>query len=228
MRSNFFLLCSCICFIALLTTCKKEKCNQHDIADFPFTQGDRSIIPYTGKEILIFKNMYGDSIVFERGVKKFTSIADYQYTRHEALGFNDCQGDYITFEQDEVDFYSSVGHGYLQIILSNSCSFAYPKSGKYIVFNFFPGDSVNLHFDAIFQFSNDTLFDFSDRNDSIVGYHNQITFGAKTYSDVYELYQSNGDPEYNEWYKTAFYSTIDGLVGLRTNYGKLWYLVQKR
>jgi hypothetical protein len=228
MNFNYYFRFFCVFFISLLLDCTKEKCNQQEIANLKFTPGDRAIIPYSGNETLTFKNYFGDSIVFEKGSKKITSNVDYQYTRHEALAFNDCQGNYITYEQDELDFYSSVGYGYLQIILSNSCSFADPKSGKYIVFNFFLGDSVNLHFDAIFQFSNDTLFDYPNKNDSIVAYHYQITIGPKTYSDVYELYQNNINPEYNDWYKTAFYSTIDGLVGLRTNYGKLWYLAQKR
>ena len=82
MKSNFSLLFFCICGIFILSTCNKDKCNQHEIANLTFTNGDRSIIPYTGKEILIFKNTLGDSIVFEKGLKQIISNVEYEYTRH--------------------------------------------------------------------------------------------------------------------------------------------------
>jgi hypothetical protein len=228
MKSNFSLLFFCICGIFILSTCNKDKCNQHEIANLTFTQGDRSIIPYTGNETLIFKNTLGDSIVFEKGLKQISSNVEYQYTRHEALGNNDCQGDYITSEKDEMDFYASIGKGFLKIYFSNSYSFDHPVPIKYIDFILMPTDTVELAFLARFKFSNDTLFNYPNSKDSIIAYHNQITIGLKTFSDVYELYTSYIPLESPEWYKTAFYSTKDGLIGLRTNYGRLLYLDSKR
>jgi hypothetical protein len=212
-----------------LTCCKKEKCDEKDVADFTFTPGDRAIIPYMGKEILTFKNVSGDSIVCKNGVRKITTNIDYQYTQHEADGMNGCRGDLITFESNEVDFYSGSGFRYINIAISNTCNFAFQVSGKYISFILNPADSVRSFFQGGFSFSNDTLFNLAnDPFNSIVAFHDHISIGPKSFSKVYELYSSNLDPEYNEYYETAFYSTIDGLVGLRTNYGRLWYLDQKR
>lgn len=222
-----FLLLYCFCCIATLSDCNKVKCVQHEVAYLPFTEGDRSIIPYTGNEILIFKDTIGDSIIFEKGLKTISSKVEYEYSDHEAEEHNYCRGDYITSENDEIDFYSKIGSGYLQILLFNGAYFKNPKSVKLILFNFQPGDDVSLRFDADFMFSNDTLFNKPNNLDSITGFHHQIIIGSKTFTNVYELYGYNHVSDSNEWYKTAFYSLIDGLVGLRTNSGRLLYLDRK-
>lgn len=228
MKSKILFSFYCFCCIVSLSNCNKEKCNQNEIANLTFTNEDRSIIPYTGNETLIFKNTLGDSIVFEKGLKQISSNVEYQYTRHEALGNNDCQGDYITSEKDEIEFHASFGKGSLRIYFSNSYSFDHQISIKYIDFILMPTDTLELAFLARFEFSNDTLFNYPNSKDSIVAYHNQITIGPKSFSDVYELYTCYIPLESPEWYKTAFYSTKDGLIGLRTNYGRLLYLDSKR
>jgi hypothetical protein len=229
MKSKILLFFYCIICVVLLPNCNKEKCNQHEIANLTFTNLDRSITPYTGNETLIFKNIFGDSIVLEKGSKTISSNVEYEYTRHEALAHNDCQGDFITSEKDDITFHASIGKGYLNIELWNSFSFDYPTSIKYINIATRPTDTVEVDFAARYRFINDTLFNYPMDPDSIVVYHDQITIGPKTFSDVYELYTFYySPPDSIEWYNTAFYSIKEGLVGLRTNYGKLLYLDSKR
>ena len=234
MKSLFLLLCSCIGFLALLSNCSNnskenwQPCIHNERAKLTFTQGDRSIIPYTGNETLIFKDTIGDSIVFEKGTKKISSNVEYQYTLDEAQEHNNCTGDYITTEQDLTGFSASDGKSYLQFFFTNSYTFDYPESIKYFQLSF-DADTVEMSFSASYKFSNDTLFPYPYKNhDSIVNFHNQLTIGGKTFSNVYELYAKFIPPHVAEWYIRAYYSTIDGMVGLRTNKGRLLYLDSKR
>ncbi len=234
MKSFFLLPFCCIVVIVMLSNCSNnskenlQPCIHHERAKLTFTQGDRSIIPYSGNETLIFKNTSGDSIVFEKGSRNIGFNVEYQYTLHEAQEHNNCTGDYITVEKDQTDFYASVGKAHLQFFFTNSYTFDYPESIKYFLLSFVP-DTVEMNFTAFYKFSNDTLFPYPDKNhDSIVNFHNQLTIGPKTFLNVYELYAKQIPPHAAEWYIRAYYSTIDGLVGLRTNFGRLLYLDRKR
>jgi len=233
MKLKFFILIYCIISLIILPGCynynknKEQPCINHERAKLTFTQGDRSIIPYVGNETLIFKDTLGDSIVFEKGSRKISSNVEYQYTLDEAQEHNDCQGDYFTVEKDETKFYAREVNAYLQFFITNSYTFDYPESIKYIYIAFVP-DSIEMHFSALCKFNNDSLFPYPNNHDSIVNFFNEVTIGPKTFSNVYELYTSHIPHNTKEWYIRAYYSTIDGMVGLRTNKGRLLFLASKK
>lgn len=233
MKSLFLLLCSCVGFLALLSNCSNnskenwQPCIHNERAKLTFNQGDRSITPYTGNETLIFKDTIGDSMVFEKGAWNIGFNVEYEYTLHEAQEHNNCTGDYITVEKDDLNFYAKEGKAYLHFSISNSYTFDHPESIKYFDITFVP-DTLEMYFSALYKFSNDTLFPYPNNHDSIVNFHNQITLGPKTFSNVYELYAIHIPTNVPEWYNRAYYSTLDGLVGLRTNNGRLLYLASKK
>jgi hypothetical protein len=222
---NFLLISVVIgLLIVLCTSC--YKCAQNQTANLSFTPNDLRINPYTGFETLIFKNLYGDSIVFSHGKRETEQYTQYQYDYETAkLDHHGCQGDYFTAQKNWTVFQTnSVENGSnLDINLYFIYTLYNPASGKMINLFFFHGKD-NSGFDGDFLFDNDTLYNYNINHDSIVAYHNVLTLGPKQYTNVYELYCHNGDPRNQEWFSIAYYSMKTGFCGFRSNFGAVWYL----
>jgi hypothetical protein len=216
-----------ICCISFFSNCNKTKCNQQEISHLTFTEGDRTIIPYSGNETLIYKNTDGDSVIFSNCLNNVGLKKEYALTAYEAQDFNGCRGNYLTSEYINMGFNSQNNLGGLNIILTNKATYYNPASIKNIYIYFCPRFGSEVGFTADFQFSNDTLINYADKFDSIVAYYNSITLGSRTFNKVYELYSHNSIPPQEEWGEIGYYSIVEGMVGIRSNYNKIWYLDRK-
>ena len=80
--------------LILFSSC--YKCEQQQTATLRFTNDELKINPYSGNELLIFKDINGDSIAFPKGVRDTRNMRIYQYD-YEAAKFDHhgCQGDYF-------------------------------------------------------------------------------------------------------------------------------------
>jgi len=209
----------------VLSNCKKS-CEQNQVVDLKFSQEDLKINSYSGNEVLIFKNLSGDSLAFNKGMRYHEPYIRYKIDYEEAkLYHNGCQGDYFNAEQNETIFWALAYDSTtkLSITLSFLYSFDNPTYKKSINLFFFHARDKSA-FDASFEFRNGSLYNLAGKSDSIVTYHNQLTLGTKTFSGVYELYCPNGDPRNPEWFRIAYYSITEGYLGFLSNLGQLWYL----
>ena len=213
--------------LSFLTSCKK-KCTQDLVGHSILTGGDRSINPYLGSENVKFKTTNGDSFSFTNGLREFGSKTEYEFDAWQAEELGGCRGNYVYNDYDICTFNSQNDSQKIEIYLTNSYIFGVPTEGKQIRFLFDTKEKNITHFLALFNFSNDTLFNTVNKFASIISYHDTIGIGPKTFFKVYELYAFNTDARNIEWYKTAYYSLVEGFVGVRSNLGKLWYLDKKQ
>jgi hypothetical protein len=224
MRNFSFLLKICFAAIIFFSGCKK-KCDQTEIADLRFTTEDFNINPYTENESLTFKDLTGDSIFFNRGTRETSSFTYYQITDDYLIEENNgCRGNYFTLERDNTDFHSNTTANYLseiQIELGYNFSFSDQTPSKYIYFGIYDNQS-NTDFLEACHFTNDSLFN-SGNDNSIYAYHNQISIGPRTFSNIYELHGNNHGNN-SEYFTTAYYSITKGFCGFKTNLGKTIYL----
>ena len=225
-----FILGLCVCILSLVFFSCKKKCEQNQIVDLKFTQNDLIINPYSGDEVLIFKNLAGDSLTFNNGRRYNDRYTEYQIGYEEAKLYNSgCQGDFFNADKNVTIFWR-IPHDSetnLSITLYFLYSFKNPTLKTSINLFFFHGRDIT-GFDATFEFRKDSLFNFPGKPDSIVAYHDQIMIGTKTFYRVYELSCQNGDLRNLEWFKIAYYSITEGYLGFLSNLGQLWYLDRKK
>jgi hypothetical protein len=216
-------------FLSILSSCNKEPCDESAVANLILTESDRKINPYSGNEVLVFKNMNNDSFEMNLGAKKSGTHVQYRYAQDYADQYHDgCQGNYFTSDYEYFSVRSSNDSNLIMINLGNSYSFDYPTSNKKVFLFFDTKDSKGWCFAGTFNFSNDSLIDNPKNNyDSIVAFHDQIVIGPKSFKNIFELYTPCPSPRCTEWFCTAYYSITDGFVGLRSNFGKIWYLDEK-
>jgi hypothetical protein len=195
-----------------------------------FTTDELAINPYITNKILIFRNTTNDSIIFSKVSRSREKGTVYMYDSERARIDNDnCQGDYFISEKDFTFMRGSDTNAYISINLGFLYSFTNPTFDKYMFFEmYFPDEGV-MNFTAFFRFTADTIynypFDNQNYEDSVVTLHSQISIGPKYFQNVYELYCNNSpDPRYNDWISIVYYSIKEGVVGCRTNLGKIWYL----
>jgi len=212
-------------FFVYFSSCKK--CTQNELSNLKFTTEDLSINPYTPNELLVFKNLTGDSIVFPQGKRDTYSStyhqnpdADYNHT---------CPGNYYSKETNQTDFYTNSGafSPYLGITLGFDFSFNNPTSEKSIFLEIFSPTVSISGFYGSYLFDNDSIFNYSKKFDTIVAKHLHIMIGPRTYTNVYELYAINVEGINPEWFSIAYYSIEEGFCGFKTNYGNIWYLDRK-
>ena len=91
--------------------------------------------------------------------------------------------------------------------------------------------SLDLNIDSIRDFSgqyvfiSDTLYNgqhIDGLGTMIKGFYSTMQLGQKSYYNVYELDGDYGSPNITEWISSVYYCFSDGLVGCRTNKGKLF------
>jgi len=207
------------------SSCKK--CTQNELANLKFTTEDLSINPYTPNELLVFKNLTGDSIVFPQGKRDTYSStyhqnpdADYNHT---------CPGNYYSKETNQTDFYTISGtvSPYLGITLDFQFSFSSPVYDKSIFLEFFGPNKDISGFYGIYLFKTGSLFNYPKGIDTIVGKHSQLTIGPRTFTNVYELLGTHMNEGHSEWFSICYYSIEEGFCGFKSNYGTIWYLDRK-
>jgi len=210
----------------LFTNC--NKCTQQQIAYLQFSSEELNINPYSGNEILIFKDSVGDSVVFPKGIRNTEVSKHYQFDEQTAdLDHHGCQGDYYYKSTNSTIKHFATGNILLDIKLSFYYTFSNPSTDR--CFNlYFSFDSIsNFCFQGYYKFKPDSLITDPLSGDAVVIYYKSLTIGPKTFQNVYQL---SGDKLSvgQEWLPTAFYSMQSGLVGFKTNLGRIWYFDKLR
>jgi hypothetical protein len=224
---TFFILL--LVLLSLLIGCKKTKCVHNQVAHLTLSQNDRLIDPYIGNETLIFKNANGDSIVLTNGSRTTGTTTLYEYAQSYADEYHDgCTGDYFSREYDDLNISSQDDSNLITITIAYNYWFNNPDTTKSVNFYFNTKDSKGWCFVGHYGFRNDSIISLHDKYDSVVAYHNLISIGPKSFTNVTELYFLCTDPKCVEWYCTAYYSVKEGFVGLQSNFGTMWYLDRKQ
>ena len=214
-----------------LTNC--YKCEQNQVANLKFTQDELKINPYTGNEVLIFKNSNADSIVLPKGYRDSEISEIYKYDYETAkLDHHGCQGDYYYRETNYFSTQQNNPEAGLTIDLYFLYQLSNPTSEKLFDMFIYTKNTTFCGFSGRYQFNVDTLKNYSvystiPDHDSIAAFHSLFVINNKVYTNVYELHCQNKDTRFPEYYSLAYYSIKDGLVGFKTNYGTTWYLDSK-
>lgn len=213
-----FLACSF--FLILFTQC--NKCEQHQSGNLTLTPDDLTINPYTGNELIIFKNLNGDSAVFGQGSRIKTIETQYQYAAGENNG---CRGDYVELESNSTTFKSINTLWRFSIMLSFEYHFSDNSSSRFISFRMSSDQTQNYHgySDRDLKYDVDTLYNRIYLTDTAYQFHRTLTLGQKSFNNVYEI-KLIGSPVSDELATCLYYSITEGIVGFITNRDENWYL----
>jgi hypothetical protein len=212
-----------LCGLLIVTGCKR--CEQSELASLAFTPPEMKINPYSGKEVLTFISLGGDTIVFPAGTRSLLQDQYFRYDYETAkLDHNGCQGDYYYTQQDYTGRWDSIHKSYFALRLGFLYTIARPMAGMYFDMFFSTGNPDSYGFDGDFCFETDTLLNRSGSNDSIRKFHPLLAIGPRSFEKVYELYGYNYKEKTKEGIPFAYYTIKEGLVGFLTNKGETWYL----
>lgn len=211
------IFCYSVLNLILLSFSNCKKCEENKLATLTFTTEELSIDPYSGNERLTFKSLSDDSIVFPQGHRNAEIIEPSKFP----AGDNSCRGDYVSEDLNWLQKYNNEAR--LDIKLFFDYSFDNGTSEKEFELYFY--SQLNIAgFDAFYYFNANSISTINSSNGSITGYYQSIDLGPKSFQYVYELSCPNNDPNHKEGFSSAYYSIKEGLVGFKTNKGKLWYL----
>jgi hypothetical protein len=211
MKKIFFLLTLITFYILIFNSCKKN-CESENLGTFKFTSTDLQIIPYQGKDSLIFSDSLGNLITYN-GIGR-GSVEDY-HDQYPNLNNNPnfCIGDYFYTESNEIDLF---GKNYpfgitIDLDMDSGSSFG-QNIKKFFSLGISYEDIKFWHFGILINFDGLKLID------SNISLKDSLKIGPKTFYSVYVLTQNNDN------LKTVFYTISQGVVGFRTNNGHTSYL----
>ena len=210
---NYFL----ICFI-LFWSFSCDKCQEKQIGYYEFTPQDLQINPYYGHEVILFQNLSGDSLNFSVGDRKTNMIKASQV--HQ----DDCNGNYYMLATNTM-VVSSISNSWQFSITLHS----YPTATSNIydkVIEFeasIPGQSKKTISNANLLYEPDTITGYQ-WNYSDLFFHNSLTVGSKSFTDVYEIELFLQEATLDKWVNKIYYNIKLGIVGFSTNQDELWYL----
>lgn len=224
MKTQLFLVV--LSMLLIFSSCHDKVCHQKELASVMLTPSDFQIVPYNGKETLVFKS------VSERTITYLGNNRNYE-TRivtenPQEYSYSGCKGTYYETNGSVVFFQAAQGFDRFSINMYFTNLFDSSFSKKLIQFGLeFNGDSIRT-FGAEYYFSEDTLYSGKPKygvSTSIKGFYKTIKLGQKYYNNVYEF---NGDYEsrdiQTEWISSLYYNFSNGILGFTTNKGKSWYL----
>jgi len=219
MKIYYYLLAFGAIFMVGFNSC--HKCQEKQYATQTFSQQEIKIIPYTGKETLIFKNSTNDSIVFIGVVRKSgqSKLFSNDPNGDDAMKY-DCFGDYYYSEFNSTTFRYNPENRTFEASLGFSNMFRTGNLEKLIGFNL---SSLNPTFSynyETFCFSADSIFNSSSfPYNKVIAYYVSYQLGNIYYQQVYKLGCKSGN--------YLFYTIKDGLVGFVTNDFNLYTLQKK-
>jgi hypothetical protein len=198
------------------------------LGDKRFTETDLKINPYTGTEILVFKDTIGDSLCFIcEG--RLSSYNHYIYEHYDPESYSGCMGDYYKLEQNTTHFYGGADYSGINIDIGIGNPFLETK--KYIDIYVFYQDTKNWSFGCNFNFDSLSLINVTppaygyDPGGLVLCFNDSLSVGNIIHYSVFTLLQTNGPPLSSESnLKTVYYSIKKGIVGFKTDEGHLWYL----
>jgi len=212
--------------ILIFNSCHEMVCLEKELPSVKFTPSDFQIVPYDGKETLVFKSLNARSITYYGNNRNYETRIVTE--NPQEYSYSGCKGTYYETNGSIVFFQAAEGFDRFSINMYFTNSFDSGFSKKLIQFGLeFNGDSIRT-FGGEYYFSEDTLFSGKPKYGvatSIKGYYKTIQFGQNYYNNVYEF---NGDYEsgdkQSEWISSLYYNFSNGIVGFSTNKGKSWYL----
>ena len=210
-------------FLLTFTSC--NKCHENELQSVNFTQEELKMIPYKGNETLVFKsatepslNYYGTQRTTQSGI----DYEDLKYTEE-----THCKGTYYYTQSSWIEFRAASGDYDIitEMYFTNLFDSGFIK-GIFILGLDLNIDSIR-NFSGQYVFKSDSLYNgkYTDGLGTIIkGFYPSIQLGQKLFYNVYEMDGDYGSPNITEWISSVYYCFSDGLVGFRTNKGKLWYL----
>jgi hypothetical protein len=198
-----------------------HKCQGKQYATQTFSQQELEVIPYTGKEKLIFKNSNNDSIVFI-GVDRISGQSN-QFSNDpngdDAMKY-DCFGDYYFSEFNSTTFRYNPKNRTFWVSLMFSNMFRTGNLEKLIVFNISSLNPTVSYSGESFCFSSDSIFNSTSfPYNKVIAYYDSYQLGNIFYQRVYKLGCKSGN--------YLFYTMEDGLVGFVSAEYNLYTLLQK-
>jgi hypothetical protein len=204
---------------AILTISCQNKCQNSQVADLKFSDEELQINPYTGKERLTYLSSVNDSIVFPEGNRY---SVEQKYFTDPNSPESACKNNYYYGEINSM--YKNDSNSVFNIILSYNYIDYYKNEliKKFVLHIFYK--KLNASFNGSFTFGQDTLMrDKLNNYDSIVDFQMTKVIGPRTFYKVYELYAHNEGTHDTAWIPSVFYNIEQGLVGFKTNIGKIYY-----
>jgi hypothetical protein len=209
--------------LLLITSCKK--CHENELSSVQFSQNELNMIPYKGNETLVFKSTTEPFLSYN-GTERITQSGIY-YEDLKNVEETHCKDTYYYSQSSWIDFRSA--HG--DYNLRTEMYFTNLFDSGYIEGIFIFGLGLNINsirdFSGQYVFESDTLYSgkyIEGFSKIIKGFYSTIQLGQKSYHNVYEFDGDYSSPNATEWISSVYYCFSDGLVGFRTNKGKLWYL----
>jgi len=223
MKKQSFLLGVLVISLLLINSC--QKCHENELSSVKFTQNELKMIPYTGNDTLLFKSATEPSLSYYGTERTTQSGIDYEDLKN--VEETHCKGTYYYSQSSWIDFRSA--HG--DYNLRTEMYFTNLFDSGYIEGIFIFGLGLNINsirdFSGQYVFELDTLYSgkyIEGFSKIIKGFYSTIQLGQKSYHNVYEFDGDYSSPNTTEWISSVYYCFSDGLVGFRTNKGKLWYL----
>ena len=216
-----------ILFLQLLCIAGCHKCNQVELPTLKFSTKDREINPYTGNEILSFKEIGDDSLKYQCEGRKYLSTL-YQQNDQTYVGNHGCPGDYYWSDEDNTKFTVYGGTTIaIDLRLFFSYYFAVEKVEKTMCLFLNTNDASIQPFTAYVSFEEDTLMNgdslIYSQSGRISGYYHHLQLGLNFFDSVYEIRQYI-IPNNKDFLEFVYYNFTEGIVGFKSNQGKLWYL----
>jgi hypothetical protein len=213
MKTYLLIILSSVFVLVTFTQCRR--CVQNQLQTQSFTPNERTIFPYKTNDLFVFKSLSNGSTYSLKVIDRKNEYSTY-YENGPFSSDNNCPGNYYKSEYCKVQFdfyvcslYQSMSDNFNQ------------KSEKTLDLSFgFPTDPI-LGFNGNYSFESDSL---QNGINNIISYHNSITLGPKTFTNVYELQGDTIGYQNDEYLRIGYYSFQLGFVGFKTDKGAIWYL----
>lgn len=215
MKKNIFFLSFLFLSLVAFYQCHRD-IEPSKLGTFDFTEQDRSIVPYNGGEILVFRDSLGDSIpvTVENRYIGYMEI-------HE--NNNDPDANYYDVEHDQI-----MAPGIFDIWLSNTCPPIAPSGVKGFQIDLFYlhayHPEIKGSFEGTWGFDSGNLFQLQNGTHSLA-FYDSLTIVNKKYYSVYDLSHTGAmPPDSIETFINVYYSVTYGFAGFKTSKGRRWYI----
>ena len=186
--------------LSLLHSC--GKCRTKDTGDYYFSSSDLSILPYSGNEILVYKNSAGDSIRLT-GVNRYSKM-EQGYTSQE--GEMDCPETTFKYETNTTNFNGNDGN-YIWFKLTKNIAI---KNSFH--FYFIIKSPISFEEGVSIGFESGKLFDYYG---ALMTPDDTLSINNIVFHSVYKLTKND---------EILYYTLTDGIVGFKTADNVEWSL----
>jgi hypothetical protein len=219
MKRIIFLVTLFLFSIFTLYSCK-ERCNKENLGSFTLNELDLKIVPYNGNEDLVFCDSLNNTIRYEGKIRKSNFSGNVYFERNSHLPA-DCRGSYYYSEINYTRFTGNDNKTDIWFDLAMSDPFNGDiKKSIFIRVSYI--DSIQWYFGSSFYFDSLVLYDIPNSNGCITSFNDSLMIGSEKFYSVYMLKQNA--PQKLGYIEILYYSIDKGILGFRTDKGKLWHL----